>query len=77
MNEGQLYPLLHKMQEQGWIKGEWETADLGPAKKTYVLLEEGRLEFQRRKAEWSKFVSAVNSVMTFSPHLGSQELSHE
>jgi len=63
MNEGQLYPLLHKMQKHGWIKGEWETSESGPARKTYVLLEEGRKELERHKAHWLKFSSAVGGLL--------------
>jgi DNA-binding PadR family transcriptional regulator len=63
MNEGQLYPLLHKMQEAGWIKGEWVTSDSGPAKKSYVLLEEGRKELGRRQAQWRRFSLAVGGLL--------------
>jgi DNA-binding PadR family transcriptional regulator len=63
VNEGQLYPLLHKMQESGWIKGEWETSESGPARKTYVLLDEGRAELQRRQELWRKFSSAVGGLL--------------
>ena len=63
MNEGQLYPLLHKMQEAGWIKGEWVTSDSGPAKKMYALLDEGRFELGRRQAHWRRFSSAVGGLL--------------
>ncbi len=89
MNEGQLYPLLHDMQERGWIKGEWETSETGPARKTYVLLEEGRKELISRQAQWRKFSEAVGRLL-FSEDgdaqptvkdsgflSGSLELSHE
>ncbi|MDR3689185.1 MAG: helix-turn-helix transcriptional regulator [Fimbriimonas sp.] len=73
MNEGQLYPLLHRMQESGWIKGEWETTETGPARKTYVLTESGRLELEKRRQEWAKFSSAVSGVIltvNTDPRLG-------
>ena len=63
MNEGQLYPLLHKMQESGWIKGEWETSDSGPARKTYVLLEDGHKELKARQEQWRRFAAAVCGFM--------------
>ena len=63
MNEGQLYPLLHRMQAKGWIKGEWETSDSGPARKTYVLLDEGKKELEKRRHEWQQFSSAVGGVL--------------
>jgi len=64
LNEGQLYPLLHQMQERGWIVGEWETSDGGPARKTYTLLEEGQKELETRKEEWRKFSSAVGGILS-------------
>ena len=64
MNEGQLYPLLHKMQEKGWIVGQWETSESGPARKTYSLLEAGQKELEARKSQWSSFTDAVNGLMT-------------
>jgi PadR family transcriptional regulator PadR len=67
MNEGQLYPLLHKMQQEGWILGEWEAVDSGPARKTYTLLEEGKLELERRMQEWSRFSSAVGGLLKVAP----------
>ena len=63
MNEGQLYPLLHKMQESGWIKGEWEISESGPARKTYVLLEEGHKELKARQVQWLRFAAAVGGFM--------------
>src|SRR5689334_889328 len=59
LNEGQLYPLLHRMQAQGWIAGEWETSESGPARKCYALQEPGRLELAARRKEWKKFSAAV------------------
>ena len=64
MNEGQLYPLLHRMQAKGWIVGEWETPQAGPARKTYTLLEEGLKELDARREEWSRFSRAMSGVLT-------------
>lgn len=59
MKEGQLYPLLHQLQDQGLIKGEWETPEGGPARKTYILLDPGREELARRMEEWQQFSGAI------------------
>jgi len=76
MNEGQLYPLLQKMQERGWIKGEWEMSDSGPARKTYVLLEEGQKELANRREQWKRFSSAVGGLLLIDEQTGKAEVSH-
>ena len=63
LNEGQLYPMLHKMQKAGWISSEWETSDGGPARKTYTLLEEGTKELEARRAQWKEFSAAVGGLL--------------
>jgi DNA-binding PadR family transcriptional regulator len=63
MNEGQLYPLLHRMQKHGWIEGAWETPQAGPARKTYTLLKDGLRELEKRQEEWSRFSRAMSSVL--------------
>jgi DNA-binding PadR family transcriptional regulator len=61
--ESQLYPLLHRMQAAGWIAGEWQTPDSGPARKTYTLTESGESELARRRKEWTRFAGAVGSLL--------------
>ncbi|HVT11959.1 MAG TPA: helix-turn-helix transcriptional regulator [Fimbriimonadaceae bacterium] len=63
MAEGQLYPVLHGMQKRGWIQGEWETSESGPARKAYRLLEAGRLELEARRADWQRFAKAAGNVL--------------
>jgi PadR family transcriptional regulator PadR len=61
--ESQLYPLLHRLQKAGWIRGEWQVSESGPARKTYTLLEEGRSELKRRKEDWQRFTTAVGALL--------------
>jgi PadR family transcriptional regulator PadR len=63
MNEGQLYPLLHRMQQNRWIVGEWQTPQAGPARKTYTLLEDGLAELEKRREEWMDVMMAMNSIL--------------
>ena len=64
LNEGRLYPLLHKMQAKGWIAGTWESDQTGPARKTYTLLESGAKELEARRADWDRFSQAVSAVLS-------------
>ncbi len=59
LNEGQLYPLLHSMQEKGLIRGEWETSETGPARKIYIILEAGNAELESRRSDWNEFAASV------------------
>lgn len=67
MAEGQLYPVLHRMQKRGWIRGEWETSEAGPARKAYHLLEAGRSELEVRRKEWQQFAKATGNVLCLNP----------
>lgn len=67
MAEGQLYPVLHRMQKRGWIRGEWETSETGPARKAYHLLDTGRRELEIRRNEWQQFAKATGKVLCLNP----------
>ncbi len=67
MYEGQLYPLLHKMQARGLVVGEWQIQDSGAPRKTYTLTEAGAAELEHRRREWTKFTTAVSGVMLSAP----------
>lgn len=70
LGEGQLYPLLHRMEKQSLIASEWDTPETGPARKVYLLTAGGKAELAVRRKSWSKFVGNVNSVLSPS------EVSH-
>jgi DNA-binding PadR family transcriptional regulator len=64
LNEGQLYPLLHKMQAKGWIAGEWQILEAGNPRKNYTLTESGLLELEKRRRDWETFTHAVSGVIS-------------
>jgi PadR family transcriptional regulator, regulatory protein PadR len=64
LSEGQLYPLLYRMQAKGWLSAEWVTDGAGPAKKCYSLLEQGEKELETRTADWNKFARAVSGILS-------------
>jgi DNA-binding PadR family transcriptional regulator len=63
LGEGQLYPILHALEEQGWVAGEWELQQGDPPRKVYCLTESGHGELQKRAEKWLKFTGAVASVL--------------
>jgi len=63
VNEGQLYPILHRLENEGKVKAEWIPQEGKPARKTYALTDAGRKELDVHRETWKQFVSSVNSVL--------------
>lgn len=62
--EGTLYPALHRLETQGWVKAQWQPApNAGPQRKYYALTRSGRTELRRRVSEWNTFTTAVDSIL--------------
>lgn len=64
LGEGQLYPILHDLEEQGWILGEWEIQEGDPPRRVYRLTPSGGAELRTRAEKWRAFAQAVNTVLT-------------
>jgi PadR family transcriptional regulator PadR len=63
VNEGQLYPILHRLENEGKVMAEWIPQEGKPARKTYALTQAGRKELDARRDAWNQFVAAVDSVL--------------
>jgi DNA-binding PadR family transcriptional regulator len=61
--QGQLYPVLHRMEEAGWLAAEWEPQGSKPPRKVYRLTEEGTAALSERKQSWSVFSRAVDAIL--------------
>lgn len=66
MGEGQLYPVLHRMEEAGLVQGDWEMQEGKPPKKRYALTETGVAALEHHRKQWSAFSKAVGKVMANS-----------
>src|SRR5947209_18872890 len=62
--EGTLYPALHQLQREGYLRSQWRTAESGRKRKYYSLTAKGRKLAQQRQASWSFFIDAINAVLT-------------
>ena len=62
IEEGALYPALHRMERKGWVESEWGLSDNNRRAKYYQLTEEGRKAFHSEQAAWSRYVEAVAKV---------------
>jgi transcriptional regulator len=63
VGQGSLYPALHRLEQQGWIRAEWKDSDLGRSAKFYALTREGRTQLERELASWDRLSSAVHLVI--------------
>ena len=59
---GTVYPALRRLEEAGWIQGDWSTV-AGRRRRTYALTAAGRRELQGERAEWLRFSGTIGSVL--------------
>ncbi|MEZ5400308.1 MAG: PadR family transcriptional regulator [Bryobacteraceae bacterium] len=62
VNQGSLYPALHRLEQRGWLAAEWKQTDTGRAAKYYSLTRSGRKQLAAEKAGWDKLAGAVRLV---------------
>jgi transcriptional regulator len=63
VEEGALYPALHRMRERGWIEGEWRKTENNRRALVYRLTSAGRKELRRQQGEWSRLVDLMALVL--------------
>ncbi len=63
IEEGSLYPALHRMEEAGWICGQWITKDSGRRTRLYELTIAGKEQLGAEESRWQAVTSAVNRVL--------------
>lgn len=63
VSDGSLYPALHKLEQEGWIKAEWKTSELGRRAKFYSLTRLGRRQLGKEAANWERLANAITSVV--------------
>ena len=61
--QGTLYPVLHALERDGLIAGQWEHLDGERPRKVYTITSAGRVELTRRAQVWQRFSGAVSSVI--------------
>jgi len=63
VQQGSLYPALHRLEQQGWITAEWKDSDLGRSAKFYSLTREGKQQLERELDSWNRLSSAVGLLL--------------
>jgi transcriptional regulator len=63
VQQGSLYPALHRLEHQGWVTATWKDTELGRSAKFYALTREGKQQLERELATWDRLSSAVRLVL--------------
>jgi PadR family transcriptional regulator, regulatory protein PadR len=63
VSDGSLYPALHKLEQEGWIKAEWSTTENNRRAKFYSLTRLGRRHLEREAENWSRLSAAISQVV--------------
>jgi transcriptional regulator len=63
VQQGSLYPALHRLEQQGWIRAKWAESETGREAKFYSLTAAGRKQLEAEAANWKRLSEAVNLVV--------------
>ena len=63
VGQGSLYPALHKLEQQGWIKAEWRDSENNRRAKYYTLTRDGRRALQQEAAQWERLSAAISFIV--------------
>jgi PadR family transcriptional regulator, regulatory protein PadR len=63
VNQGSLYPALHRLEHQGWIAAEWGVSELGRRARFYRLTPKGRKQLEAERESWSRLTTAIGRVL--------------
>ena len=67
---GSLYPALHRLQKQGWVKSDWQLTEAKQRAKFYRLTPAGRKQLLRERSKWEQLVAAIGGVLNPGPQRG-------
>lgn len=66
VEEGSLYPALHRMEQEGWVSAEWGTSENNRRARYYRLTAAGRRQLATEEMQWRRLTDAVASVLAFA-----------
>jgi PadR family transcriptional regulator, regulatory protein PadR len=62
VNQGSLYPALHRLEQRGWLKSDWKESETGREAKFYSLTRSGRKQLRSEKDSWGRLTGAVQLI---------------
>ncbi|HUA60740.1 MAG TPA: PadR family transcriptional regulator [Verrucomicrobiae bacterium] len=66
VEEGSLYPALHRMEQEGWIRAEWGMTERNREARFYSLTAQGRKQLEKEAESWSRLTEGVGRVLGFA-----------
>jgi PadR family transcriptional regulator len=63
VQQGSLYPALHRLEQQGWIRAKWNESETGRQAKFYSLTAAGRARLEKEKESWKRLSTAIDLVV--------------
>src|SRR6201985_425016 len=66
VQQGSLYPALHRLEQRGWIKAKWRESETGRKAKFYSLTAAGRSQLEKEAENWNRLSAAINLVVETS-----------
>jgi transcriptional regulator len=63
VQQGSLYPALHRLESKGWVRSEWGASDTGKRAKYYTLTAAGRRQLQREQDDWDRLSGAISLIL--------------
>lgn len=63
VQQGSLYPALHRLEDRGWLKAEWRNTETGREAKFYTLTRKGRQQFESEVRNWEQITGAVALIL--------------
>jgi PadR family transcriptional regulator, regulatory protein PadR len=63
VQQGSLYPALHRLEERGWLKAEWKNTETGREAKFYNLTRKGRKQLDVERLNWERLAQAITQIL--------------
>ena len=63
LQQGSLYPALHRLEDRGWLKAEWKATETGREAKFYALTPKGRKQLEAEVKSWERLTDAVALIL--------------
>jgi PadR family transcriptional regulator PadR len=66
IEEGSLYPALHRLEQEGWLRAEWKVTDTNREARVYAITAAGRRQLAREEASWARLREGVQRVLRYA-----------
>jgi PadR family transcriptional regulator len=63
VQQGSLYPALHRLEKRGWVRAEWAASETGRDARFYTLTRTGRKQLEEQSENWDRLSGAISSIL--------------